>query len=215
GGDRWPRGVGGHGLRVHLSVRRAIDGELREEITLELRGAAEPVGDRDLRRGRNAGEPVAVSERERLDDRDPVHHHQPVGARHVHALLERAADDGQDAEEEQGHRERARRQRGSSLLPEEVRQDQAAILHRARPAVSAVSTCRRRSAFDRPVSSSSSSTFWKAASTWIRWYIWKTNPTWRARHAVSSRADIRVISSPATVTLPPDGTSSPPNKFSS
>ena len=81
--------------------------------------------------------------------------------------------------------------------------------------VSAVSTCRRRSAFDRPVSSSGSSTFWNAVSTGIRLYIWKTNPTWRARHVVSLRADIRVISSPATVTLPSEGTSSPPSKFSS
>src|SRR5262249_15456901 len=38
--------------------------------------------------------------------------------------------------------------------------------------------------------------------------------TWRARHAVSLAPDIRVISSPATVTLPSEGTSRPPSKLS-
>ena len=57
------------------------------------------------------------------------------------------------------------------------------------------------------MSKSGSSTFWNAVSTGIRLYIWKTNPTWRARQAVSFAPDMRVISSPATVTLPADGTS--------
>ncbi len=48
----------------------------------------------------------------------------------------------------------------------------------------------------------------------MRLYIWKMKPTWRALQAVSLHADICVISSPATVIVPADGTSSPPIKFS-
>src|SRR5271170_2134787 len=40
-------------------------------------------------------------------------------------------------------------------------------------------------------------------------------PTWRARHCVSLPLDMCVISSPATVMLPWEGTSSPPSKLSS
>src|SRR5215471_2846099 len=40
-------------------------------------------------------------------------------------------------------------------------------------------------------------------------------PTCRARHSVSLLLDMWVISSPSTVILPADGTSSPPSRFSS
>src|SRR3990172_9092659 len=86
----------------------------------------------------------------------------------------------------------------------------------ARPTMeSAASTCCRLCALLKPVSSKGSSTFWKAVSTGIRLYIWNTNPTWRARQAVSLRPDMWVISSPATVMLPALGTSSPPSRLRS
>src|SRR2546430_6583009 len=44
--------------------------------------------------------------------------------------------------------------------------------------------------------------------------FWKTKPTWRARHSVSLLRDMCVISSPATVMFPAEGTSSPPSRFS-
>ena len=69
--------------------------------------------------------------------------------------------------------------------------------------------------FDRRVSSSGNSTFWNAVSTGIRLYIWKINPTCRARHAVSLLPDKCVISSPATVMVPAVGRSRPPSRFSS
>jgi hypothetical protein len=70
-----------------------------------------------------------------------------------------------------------------------------------------------RRALVSEVSSSGSSTFRSAVIAGRRLYIWKTNPTWRARHAVSFPSERLEIVTPSTAIVPEVGRSSPPIRF--
>ena len=54
--------------------------------------------------------------------------------------------------------------------------------------------------------------FSSADSVGSRLNDWKTKPMWRRRSRVSSRSRMRVMSSPATLTLPELGVSSPASR---
>ena len=65
------------------------------------------------------------------------------------------------------------------------------------------------------MSSSGSSTFWKAVSTGSRLKDWKTKPTFRERHSASCAGVIALTSAPPTRMLPLVGLSSPAMRLSS
>src|SRR5262249_7103853 len=68
GEEALPLVLGHHELRIHPAILLALDGELREEVALALVHPAEPVREGHRGHAGDARDPVAIGERQRLDD---------------------------------------------------------------------------------------------------------------------------------------------------
>ena len=116
--ERLPLIVRNYEFRKHHALIFRIDCKLRKKVLFVLIHAAKPVVVRDGFHAGDAQDLVAIGIRQRLNDRRFVNHVQPVRARHVYTLVERAVHNHKQPEQEQRHNERADRQSRPQLLPE-------------------------------------------------------------------------------------------------